>query len=227
MTTVLFWDIDSTLLTTKRAGIFALEEAASEVIGETVSLTNIETAGMTDPIIVANILKQYGLSPEPKLVDQLLKYYVNYLPQSLPRREGYVLEGVIEILDALHDRTDVVSMLLTGNIEAGAQAKLTYYGLADYFSGGGFSDKTETRVDIAQQALAIASEKYGAIPSEKTYVIGDTPHDIHCGKAIGARVIAVASGKYDQKSLEEHQPWWTIPSLPSSTVFMEKIGLKA
>ncbi len=233
MTTVLFWDIDGTLLTTGRAGIFALEDAASEVIGTKVELSDLETAGLTDREIAATILKLYDGTPEPAKIERLLQLYGEYLPASLPRKQGTVLPGVREILDHLHQRTDVISMLLTGNIEAGAKAKLSYYGLDGYFTCGAFSDQAEDRSAIARQARAIAEKIIGAsrpssagsIAPDRLYVIGDTPHDIRCGKAIGARVVAVASGSYDLEELERHQPWWTVPCLPETTVFLQKIGL--
>ncbi|MGK7895011.1 MAG: HAD family hydrolase [Xenococcus sp. (in: cyanobacteria)] len=226
MTTVLFWDIDGTLLTTGRAGIFALEDAASEVIGTPVDLSNLKTAGMTDREIATEILLLYQVAPEPLKVQRLLQLYGKYLPASLPRKQGAVLKGVREILDCLQQRTDTISLLLTGNIEAGAKAKLSYYGLHSYFTDGSFADDAEDRNAIAHQALAIARCKVGQVPPEKTYVIGDTPRDISCGKSIQARVVAVASGSYSVEELETHQPWWTVSSLPEAGVFLQKIGLE-
>ena len=225
MTTVLLWDIDGTLLTTGRAGIFALEDAASEVVGKRVELADLKTAGLTDRQIAANILQLYGISPDLAKIEQLLQLYGEYLPASLPRRQGGVLQGVREILDQLHLRTDAISFLLTGNIAAGARAKLAYYGLDSYFIGGAFSDETGDRSQIARNAKAMAEKQVGTIPPEKLYVIGDTPHDIHCGQAIAARVVAVASGSYSVEALEKHQPWWTISCLPEPSIFLEKLGL--
>jgi phosphoglycolate phosphatase-like HAD superfamily hydrolase len=226
MTTILFWDIDGTLLTTGRAGIFALEEAANEVIGSQINLAELNTAGMTDRQIAADVLELAGIEPEVEKIDRLLQLYGEYLPANLPRRQGCVLPGVREILDRLQERTDTVSMLLTGNIEAGAKAKLAYYGLDAYFTHGAFSDRAPDRISIAQEASILAREIVGAIVPEKVYVIGDTPHDIRCGQAIGARVVAVASGSYSVEALEAHQPWWTLSCLPEPTVFMQKIGLE-
>ncbi len=233
MTTVLLWDIDGTLLTTARAGIFALEDAASEVVGTRVGLADMDTAGLTDRQIAIDILERYGVTPDPLKIDRLLRRYGEQLPASLGRKRGAVLAGVEEILERLHPRTDVMSLLLTGNIEAGARAKLAHYGLDAYFSQGAFSDRTANRAAIAREALAIAETLVGrAVPgsspgivAEKLYVIGDTPHDIHCGKAINARVVAVASGAYDLESLRRYEPWWAIPRLPEPEVFLEKIGL--
>jgi phosphoglycolate phosphatase-like HAD superfamily hydrolase len=225
MKTILFWDIDGTLLTTGRAGIFALEDAASEVIGRRVELAGLETAGLTDPQIAMNILEHHGVPADADKVERLLRRYGEELPGSLTRKQGAVLKGVREILDTLHPRTDVHSFLLTGNIEAGAKAKLAHYGLDAYFAQGAFSDQTADRVAIARKALAMAEAVVGGSVSGSVYVIGDTPHDIHCGNAINARVVAVASGSYDLASLVAHQPWWTVPVLPEPHVFLRKIGL--
>ena len=235
MTTILFWDIDGTLLTTARAGVFALEEAAQAVIGVEVDLADMNTAGLTDRQIAINILERYRVTPQPSKVDRLLRLYGQRLPACLGRKQGSVLKGVQEILERVHARRDVISMLLTGNIEAGAKAKLAHYGLDAYFSHGAFSDQTEDRTAIARDALALAERVVAesspdprpGIPSERLYVIGDTPHDIVCGKAINARVVAVASGGYDLQTLETYEPWWALACLPEPDEFLRKLGLEA
>lgn len=225
MTTVLCWDIDGTLLTTKRAGIFALEAAATEVTGSSVDFQNLPTAGLTDRQIAINILKAAGMPPESHQIDRLLNLYASYLPGSLPRRQGHVLPGVREILDILKDYSQVVSILLTGNIAAGAKAKLSHYGLDDYFTHGAFADQSEARGAIAQQALHLAQDLVGEVDLERVYVIGDTPHDILCAQAIQAKAIAVASGSYSEAELSPYNPWWLIPNLPPPELFIEKLGI--
>lgn len=222
---VLCWDIDGTLLTTKRAGVFALEDAASEVTGIPLDLSQLQTAGLTDRQIAADILNLAQIAADNSLIEQMLELYGKYLPESLPKRQGYVLEGVKPILDCLQQRDDVFNLLLTGNIEAGAKAKLTYYGLAGYFQGGGFADGAENRIAIARKAKTIAEAKLGKLASDQLYVIGDTPHDIKCGQAIEARVVAVATGSSTLEELETYQPWWAISELPEPQVFLSKIGL--
>ena len=228
MTTILFWDIDGTLLTTGRAGIFALEDAALDIIGKEIDLSKLNTAGATDCLLASQILELGGITPDDAKIDQLLQVYGEYLPQNLTRKQGRILEGVKEILSYLHPhRNDVVSLLLTGNTSVGAKAKLTQYGLDSYFNftQGGFSDKLADRKAIARQALTSAQELVGEINLEKVYVIGDTPKDISCCNAIGARSIAVATGSYKLEELQQHNPWWAIPFLPTPDVFTNKIGL--
>ncbi|TVQ48106.1 MAG: HAD family hydrolase [Gloeocapsa sp. DLM2.Bin57] len=225
MTTILCWDIDGTLLTTARAGIFALEDAAKELIGKAVDFSQLPTAGMSDRLIAANIFKQAGIDPDQEKIDQLLELYASYLPRSLPRRQGKVLEGVREILEQLKSRSDVLSILLTGNISKGAQAKLSYYGLDEYFTHGAFADFNEERRAIAQQAVDLAKDIVGEVNLDRLFVIGDTPHDIDCCAAIQGKAIAVATGAYSLVELEQHNPWWAIASLPTPEIFLDKVGL--
>ncbi len=106
-----------------------------------------------------------------------------------------MLDGVQAILDDLRDRPGVHSLLLTGNTQAGAAAKLAHYGLDGYFESGAFCMDMDDRDAIARRALELAEATIGESPDlERTFVIGDTAHDIAAGKAIGARTVAIASG---------------------------------
>lgn len=228
MKTLLFWDIDGTLLTTARAGIYALEAAALEVTGHEIDLNGMQTAGLTDRQIAAQILREAGSDARADQVDRFLSVYGERLPASLYRKQGRVLSGVREILDRLRGREDVVSILLTGNVETGARAKLAHYGLGHYFTHGAFCDAFADRTAIAQAALRLATDLVGdesAVDGERLFVIGDTPHDISCGHAIDARVVAVASGAYSREELECHNPWWAIDCLPQADRFFDKLGL--
>ncbi|MBK8870030.1 MAG: haloacid dehalogenase-like hydrolase [Elusimicrobia bacterium] len=219
----LLWDIDGTLLHTGRAGIFALEDAARDVLGVYVDFSELSTAGLTDVEIAVGIVRQAGRVPDSEIVDRFLRVYERHLPMALPKRKGEVLPGVKEILDRSLQREDVFSILLTGNTHAGAQAKLSYYGLSHYFSDGAFSDGTPDRRSIARRALDLVRGRWPNVGLNRVFVIGDTPHDIHCANAIGVRTIAVATGQYGESDLRALNPWWVLPSLPSQDVFFRHI----
>jgi phosphoglycolate phosphatase-like HAD superfamily hydrolase len=104
--------------------------------------------------------------------------------------------------------------LLTGNIILGAQIKLGHYGLWEEFSMGAFADDHEQR-DLIAVAAHRRLEKIHArrIHGEEIIVIGDTPHDIRCGRAIGARVLAVATGGSEFSELKQHTPDWCVQDL--------------
>jgi phosphoglycolate phosphatase-like HAD superfamily hydrolase len=224
MTVVLCWDIDGTLLTTARAGIYAWEDAIREVAGRPCDFSSLETAGLTDVQIATRILELFGFESEPRRVSALVGCYEARLPDCLHRKTGQVLSGVLPILENLRDRQDVASILLTGNTEAGARAKLRHYGLASYFRRGAFADGVADRVGIARLARAMAREIIGSEPDPSAmYVIGDTPHDVGCAQAIGARAIAVASGIYSVTDLAAYDPWWVLPELPGPDVFLARV----
>jgi phosphoglycolate phosphatase len=219
MSSVLFWDIDGTLLTTGRAGIFALQAAVEEVTGTSVDLQDLPSSGRTDAEVVALALAAAG-TEDPALVGPALRAYERHLPACLPLRQGRVLDGVREILEAFEARDDVASFLLTGNTEAGATAKLSHYGLERFFTrGGSFCVDTAERTEIARRALPLANG------TPNVFVIGDTPHDVRCGAAIGARTIAVASGGSSVAELAACEPWLVLERLPAPETFAELLGL--
>ena len=220
---VLFWDIDGTLLTTGRAGMFAWEDSLREMTPNDFDLTNFRTAGMTDYQISKRTLELVGVEASAENVERFLRRYEDLLPASLPRKQGRVLDNVREILEHLRaERPDVRSYLLTGNTRRGAQAKLTYYGLAEFFSDGAFAEDTGERATIAARALELA-RRAGPVGDETIFVIGDTPHDIECAKAIQARTVAVATGGYTLAELLPLKPWYACETLPTPAAFEELI----
>jgi phosphoglycolate phosphatase len=226
VTHYLFWDIDGTLLTTARAGIFAFEEACEEVLGERIDMSTLRTAGLTDAEIARDLVAETGVT-DNGAVGALLAAYERLLPERLGWREGRVLPHVRENLEALSDRDDVVNMLLTGNVAGGAEAKLRHYGLWKYFSetGGAFSVEGCDRPAIARRARELAAEHGGEVPpGERMVVIGDTPHDVVCGKAIGARTVAVASGPgYGLEELRACEPDVALRELPAPSEFVRMV----
>ncbi len=216
---VLYWDIDGTLLTTARAGIFALEDALADVTGVRSDLTDLPSSGLTEHQVAAAVFAAAGVDADDALTDRFLRAYEGHLPASLGRRRGTVLPGVREILDDLAGRDDARSILLTGNTPAGARAKLAHYELLDYFDEGAYCVGPGSRQDIARRALELAPA------ARERYVIGDTPHDIDCGKAIGARTIAVATGSYPTGELAAHEPWALLEQLPEPAEFRRLVEL--
>jgi phosphoglycolate phosphatase len=220
--TVLFWDIDGTLLTTAKAGVFAWDDAVREMTGREFHLASMRIDGLTDYQIAARTFETLGIHPDDGMVERLVRRYEELLPTSLPRKAGRVLPNVREILERLRDRQDIRSYLLTGNTRGGATAKLTHYRLMEFFPDGGFAEDQLDRSTIASRAMGIARAA-GPVKAEESFVIGDTPHDIRCAKAICARTIAVATGGYTVAELEPHQPWRVFAELPAPDRFIQII----
>jgi len=216
---VLFWDIDGTLLTTGKAGVPAWEEAVREVVGHDFELASFRVAGLTDYQIAVRTLEMLGVEATPDAIARMVRRYEELLPRELPKKQGRVLPNVREILDTLRARRDVRSYLLTGNTRGGARAKLTHYALFDYFPDGAFAEDTSDRRAIAGRALTLARAA-GPVHDEAVFVVGDTPHDIDCAHAIGARTVAVATGGYTLDELESHRPWRAFATLPPADAFV-------
>jgi phosphoglycolate phosphatase len=223
---LVFWDIDGTLITTGRAGIFAWEDAFAETTGVTVDLADFDTAGHPDHGIARQLLAEFAKlrEPDPQLVSDLVRRYEELLPAALGRRKGQVLSNVREILERLAAMPHTCSLLLTGNTERGARAKLTHYGLLEFFRGGGFSEPHRDRAAIARAALEHAKTAGCVARPGGIYVVGDTPHDVACGSAIGARTIAVATGRHTTDELAALDPWRTLAELPPADEFLELLG---
>jgi len=220
--TVLFWDIDGTLLTTGKAGVPAWEQAVREVIGHDFQLSSFRVAGLTDFQIAVRTFEMLGVDAGEETLQRMVRRYEELLPTALPQKQGRVLPNVREILDLLERRTDVRSYLLTGNTRGGARAKLTHYDLFRYFSDGAFAEDASERAVIAARALDLA-RRAGPVADEAIFVVGDTPHDIHCANAIGARTVAVATGGYSLDELESHRPWRAFAELPPADEFIRLI----
>lgn len=223
--TVLFWDIDGTLITTRRAGMYAWNDSVKELTGREFDLkVEIRTAGLTDYQIAVKTFELLGLAPDEATIERLVRRYEERLPSSLPRKAGYVLPNVREILEHCRDRTDVRSYLLTGNTRGGARAKLTYFGLIEFFADGAFAEDAGARSAIAARAIELA-RRAAPVADDRVFVIGDTPHDIECARTIGARTIAVATGGYTLDELRAHGPWRAFDELPPAGEFAALIEL--
>ena len=201
------FDIDGTLITSGGAGETSYREAVTEFCGSLTPLEGLNFAGNTDTGLARTILSVAGMEPSQENVMALLDSYLGKLGERIHRHEGRLLPGIIALLDRMKERPDCVLALLTGNLAAGAEVKLTHYGVWHYFGFGAYADDHHLRNELGPVAQARAFEEHGEdFPPERIYVIGDTPRDIECGKAFGAVTVGVATGKYSREELASHDP---------------------
>lgn len=223
---VIFWDIDGTLLRTAKAGLYAFVQATEEFCGVRPDFEQVVTAGQTDCHIAAQIIGLVtGRPAAEKETAALVRRYLDLLPEHLAARQGFVVPPVREILDFCDAHPGYVSLLLTGNCLEGARIKLEYYGIDHFFdfAASAFGDDCASRADIAARALASVNARYPRVSPRDIVVIGDTPNDISCGKTIGARTVAVATGTFPVGDLAQHSPWWTVERLPAPPLFAAKL----
>ncbi len=222
---VLLFDIDGTLITSGGAGEASLKEAVLEFSGSDVDFSTVTIAGNTDTAIARHLLASAGLETTEANIMGLLDCYLRRLAERIHQHQGYLLPGVIPLLNRLQERPDCILALLTGNLAAGAEVKLTHYGVWHYFDFGAFADDHHERNKLGPFAMTRALELHGEkVPPERIYVIGDTPRDIECGKAFGAITVAVATGRYSREELSSHHPDFLFNDLSDADSVMAAIA---
>ena len=227
MKLVLF-DIDGTILWSNGAGRRAMQRALMAAFGSSGN-ASYRYDGKTDMQIVRDLMRAEGHADA--LIDarmtRLLEDYSSALHEELRSGETHVqrFDGVLELLDALEARSDRRIGLLTGNIEIGASAKLRAVGIdPERFTVCAFGSDHEIRGELPGIAQRRAREQLGLdVNGDAIVIIGDTPADIDCTRAIGARAIAVATGRYSVDQLAEHDPVAVFADLTDTAAVMRAI----
>ncbi|MGE5244395.1 MAG: HAD family hydrolase [Betaproteobacteria bacterium] len=202
MARLLLFDIDGTLVLTGGAGVRAMTRAFEDLFGIKDAFSGIHMPGRTDAWILADAAAAHGIPPTE--LDRFVDVYVDHLAREIgvPALRKGVMPGVRPLLDALAARDDVYLALLTGNYERAARVKLEYFDLWRYFECGAFGDAAPDRNGLLSRAVERVRMCGGpAVDAADVVVIGDTPLDVACAAAGGARSIAVATGGYDVAAL--------------------------
>lgn len=213
MSQLILFDIDCTLIDTGGAGMSALRAAALELFGG--EGPPLDLAGSTDSGIVRGLFKHFDRDYDADLEE---KFYLSYLPKmeaNLHNSDfgGRVLPGAVDLIASLQSQGHILG-LLTGNIERGALIKAGHYGLGDHFTFGAYGDDHWDRNKLGPVALARASAATGrTFTPADVVVIGDTPKDVACAQAFGARSIAVATGAFTSEQLGKCGADLVVPDL--------------
>lgn len=208
---LILFDIDGTLLRTDGAGRTAMESALLSVYGHEGD-TTYRYDGKTDRQIAREQMRAAGLDDaaiDARLEDVLLAY-LEVLGRTLAANPAaaQLCDGVEALLDAIELQDEIVLGLLTGNVQDGAAHKLRAVGLdMARFRINAFGSDHEHRPELPGVAQRRAQAELGyEMPGDRIIIIGDTPADLLCGRAIGARAVGVATGRYGVDELQSHQP---------------------
>lgn len=224
--TLCLFDIDGTILTSGGAGEEALRKAARDFAGADDDLAGVEISGRTDKLIAMQICRRHGREPSPENITAFINLYLAHLEPLLPVKKGRLLPGIPGLLAALKADPRVALGLLTGNVEKGARLKLSHYGVWDYFEFGAFADDSHDRNELGPFAMARAAALHGAgFDPARTFVIGDTPHDVACGKAIGAKTVVVATGSHPREELAACGPDFLFDDLSDAAAVLAALDL--
>lgn len=222
MTHIILFDIDGTLILTGGAGRAALDAALEDAFAMSVQ-HDVPVNGRTDRGIARDLFRLHGIDDTAANWDRFRAAYLRRLADNMPRRAGRVLAGVIELLSLLAARSDVAIGLLTGNVREGARIKLEHFRLHGRFAFGGFGDVHCDRNDVAREALAAAECHVGEPRLDRTWVVGDTPFDVRCARAIGARAAAVATGGLSAEALAAESPDLLLSDLSDAALVYRRL----
>lgn len=197
---LVLFDIDETLIDSGRAGTRALNRAFLEIFNIKDAFRDIRMAGMTDIQIIKEGLRAHRLSCMNGEVDLIIKKYLQLLAIEIDNPWRSIKPGVVEFINTLR-REGIPFGLLTGNLEEGARIKLKPFGLDLYFPAGAFGSDDEDRDKLLPIAIKRFTQFGICVSPQRCVIVGDTPRDVRCAKAHGARCIGVATGSYNRESL--------------------------
>lgn len=212
---LVLWDVDGTLVRAGDIGAAVFDQAIADMLG-VAPPERIRMSGKTDPLIVCEYLHLMGEGGRPDLaevmsavLDRLVIRLASDESRAAMAAEGAACPGAAELLSALAGDDRIVSSLLTGNLRPNAEVKVSAFGLHPWLDleVGAYGDDHEDRNCLVPVALKRVSERLGAsFPADEVWVVGDTPRDLACARAAGARCLLVATGRYSLAALEDLGP---------------------
>jgi phosphoglycolate phosphatase-like HAD superfamily hydrolase len=204
---LVLFDIDGTLVLTGGAGKRGMTRAFEALFGVADAFAGVPLAGRTDTSILADALDRHEIPITPHEIVAFRSKYLEYLREEVMRTTSgkLVLPGILPLLDSLEASSHVFLGLLTGNYADAAEVKLAHFDLWRYFRCGAFGEDAHDRNHLVPIALDRARD-HGfprALDADRVVVIGDTPRDVACAHAHGARIVAVATGEYAATDLRD------------------------
>lgn len=227
---LVLWDVDGTLLRAGDIGAAVFDDAITDVVGRRPP-DRVRMSGKTDPLIVREYLSAMAVEETPDLVAAILGRLEANLARAAEegvlQAEGAACPGAAEVLGGLAAVDGLVQSLLTGNVYANAVVKVTAYGLDKWLDLdlGAYGSDSEDRNRLVPVALGRLEQARGVrlAPSD-VWVVGDTPRDLACARAVGARCLLVATGRYAYAELAGLGAEMTLEDLTDSTAVVDLLA---
>jgi phosphoglycolate phosphatase-like HAD superfamily hydrolase len=212
---LVLFDIDGTLLSTQGQSVRAMQVAYAAVYGRDPSPIAYRMDGKTELQITYELMGLAGLS-RAEIEAGLPRFWQRYeleLRQHVTAERTRVFPGVAAAVDRICRLPRALLGLLTGNCEPAARIKLQAARL-DGFAMGAYGADHEDRAQLPAVAVKLAEQVSGKrFQGKEIVIIGDTPNDIQCGRGLGVKSIAVATGRFSTQELAAHAPDFVFPDL--------------
>lgn len=182
--------------------------AIKKLFNVDVNVDEIKPSGKTDTRIVIEMSNKRGIPQEivKAHLKEIFTIMVSYVKEHVAESNLEVVPHIEELLEELKQRGHILG-LLTGNLEEIAKLKLKKVGLLEFFQVGGFGEISETREKLAENAIEQVETKFGTkVDKKNVFYIGDAPLDIECGRNVGIKTIAVATGPHPKEELTKLKP---------------------
>jgi phosphoglycolate phosphatase len=225
---LILWDVDGTLLSAGPAARVAFTAAVAAVVGRELASHDVSMSGKTDPQIALEILAALAMTEEearrhlPGVLASLERELAD--AAEVMRRDGRVHPGVAELLPRLAAEPGVLQSLLTGNLEANARTKVSAFGLDRWLDleAGAYGSDDADRDRLVPVALERVDRRYGwRLDPRDVWVVGDTPRDLACARAGGARCLLVGTGRDGFERLKGIGADAVLPDLSDADVVLD------
>lgn len=227
---LILFDIDGTILFAHHVGREAVEAAFERVFGRHISSRRVLFHGKTDRQILLEVMDAEDLQAEKddRTLNELVAAYTDEMYARLTADRITVLSGVRALVERLHAHPDVQLALLTGNLESIAYLKLKLIDMDHYFPFGAFGSDSVDRYELPAIAVQRARHLTGrTFEGKDVVIVGDTEHDVLCGKSIDVMSVAVATGNYTREDFHAHEPDIVLDDLSDTEEFLNVLGLAA
>lgn len=205
---MVLFDIDGTLLLTGGVGIRAFDRAFSELYGIDHVWKDYDPNGKTDSVIISDLSREalgYEVSHLEKM--EIAKRYILYFKEYISQASKFrIMPGVVPLLKVLAAKKGLLG-IATGNFKETADQKLRRAKLGEFFPFGGYGSDSSERLALTRIAFERGCQSAGKkIAKKEIVLIGDARQDVECGKALGFRTVAVATGSLSTKQLAALKP---------------------
>lgn len=228
MTLLVLWDVDPTLVDFGDIGRITYAEAFSRATGRPFTMS-FQFGGLTELAMTHTVLAHHGVEADAGLVTSMFDHLARAHRDRMEHLTelGRPLPGVAAVLEALAAKPGVRQTVLTGNMRAVGELKLSVSGLDRWLDLpiAAFGDDDLERADLLPRAWRNVAARYGeSCAPERTVVIGDTVRDVEAALAHGAAIVAVASGQTTADALASAGAGVVLAGLDDTEAVLAAIG---